>query len=129
MGYERSLGGPNDWGLNAGMYIPVGLHRTFPMRDNSWFNSIGVFLSMIDLGIYVTYRDIEGVESQSTIGFREIFSPGVFFTSQIVGPATFGIGISATPGLLERSDNPDGTKLAAIRGNAFVAIDVTLMPF
>ncbi len=101
--------------------------------------ALGVYLSVLDLGPYASYRKSEsGVNSQPNIGFKQLFSPGVYGTWNIsVGkktsdwlyqsPFVLGVGWSRTPSLLQSSTT--GETVDSTRWQLFLAIDVTLFPF
>lgn len=88
--------------------------------------------------------DEEGAAETPNIGFAQVFSPGVFWRVSIARtPITFGLGLSASPNLRlyrreeDEGDSPDisddglfdARDSWVLRFGAFVAVDVTLLPF
>ncbi len=117
-------------------FAPLGVHLTQPWTEwrpgfvekyDNWFHSGGIFLSLIDLGPMVNAREDKEVESQPNVGFKQLFSPGMFLTLALYKPVTAGIGISATPEILKTEET--GEDISAWRWQVFVAFDLTILPF
>ncbi|MDH5256813.1 MAG: hypothetical protein OEX07_02360 [Gammaproteobacteria bacterium] len=119
------------------IFVPVGLHMSFPIfksqflskkldwANNNKFRSAGLFLSAIDLGTFVAWREAT-YDSQDSVKLFHILSPGIYGTLHVAGPGVVGVGMSATPKLLE---NETGRDISVWRAHVFVAIDLTLFPF
>lgn len=109
--------------LNA--FAPVGIHASWPLKGD-YFNNFGVYLSLLDLGPLVSTREEDGVKSESNVGFKQAFSPGIYGTMHLFGPVNFGIGASKTPGLAEKTT---GGEISVWRVQGFLGVDLTLFPF
>lgn len=125
---------------HTGMFAPVGVDMTWGIADK-W--SLGVMVSVIDLGNLVDYRleekddvpttdasETVDVDTEPKVGFAQIVSPGAYLTLGIYDlPLVIGGGVSLAPGLrtLESSngEKSDGTVLQA---SAFLAVDVSIFP-
>lgn len=120
-------GTPRVEGRNGDVFAPVGIHWTSKRKNSrDWFNYGGVYFSLIDLGPLVNTHSETGVESQPNIGFKQIFSPGLYITGQLYGPLNIGAGASKTPALI-RSNS--GNDITPWRAQIFLALDLTLLPF
>lgn len=122
----------SDAGLAGGLFVPVGIDLTWGLQE---IHSVGVFLSVLDLGAIASFRtkdDIsmgETVEDAPQIGWEQVVSPGLFFEWGI-DRITLGAGVSMTPSL--RKVTVDGAQVDsahALRFGIFAAIDVTIFPF
>jgi hypothetical protein len=108
----------------GGLFAPIGFEASKGFCKDS---SIGVLLSVIDLGALVDFRD--GTNANPNVGFRQVFSPGLYALYGLpIGPITAGGGVSLAPEL--RSVNLNGGTLTqdvnAIRLSVFFAVDVTI---
>lgn len=110
--------------LNA--FASIGIHASWTALKKEYFNNFGIYLSLIDLGPLVSTREGDGVKSESNVGFKQAFSPGIFGTLHLFGPVNFGIGASKTPGLAEKTT---GGEISVWRIQGFFAVDLTLFPF
>jgi hypothetical protein len=138
VGTEKYGTGTAGAGTAYGLFAPLGIHVTTPASRGA-NGALGVYLSVLDLGPYASYRKSEsGVNSQPNIGLKQLFSPGVYGTWNIsVGkknsdwlyqsPFVLGVGWSRTPSLLQSSTT--GETIDSTRWQLFLAIDVTLFPF
>jgi hypothetical protein len=144
VGREKNDGN-HQWGNTRGLFLPVGLHVTWPCERSCYGvgkGARGAFFSLIDLGPYVDYRDSgAGVDRDSRLGLRQLFAPGAYLTWNIStgkahgstwdelfyrSPFVFGIGVARAPALI---DSVTGQRVDATRVQAFFAIDVTMFPF
>lgn len=119
----------------------LGLDLSVPFH-NRIIPHGGLMLSIVDLGSLLSYRTssatvitdtaMEAEVSQvSSVGFAQVFSPGVFARFGVGGsPLVLGAGVAFVPNARQIS-NASGIdeELGAIRWSLFVAIDVTLLPF
>jgi hypothetical protein len=112
--------------LGVQAFVPVGVHVSTPVNIFSWHTSLGGLVSLIELGPLVSTRNESGVQSQANVGFKQIFSPGIYFTMHIKGPFNIGYGVAKTPDLLKSTTGQDITEW---RQQAFIAMDLTLLPF
>ncbi len=113
--------------LDVQAFAPVGVHVSYPIPGKTdWFTYFGGFVSLIDLGPLVSTRDASGVESKANAGFKQIFSPGIYLTLHLKGPFNIGYGVAKTPDLLKSTTGQDITEW---RQQAFIAMDLTLLPF
>jgi hypothetical protein len=142
-GWEWLGGGnvPRARSFQAGVFAPVGLETSWGFGDSS---SLGVLLSVLDLGAVVSFRTasdtkVQGSGSSTTtvdqkpeIGLAQVFSPGIYGLWGIGGtPLVFGVGGALTPELRTVNLQATGTteKATAFRVGAFLAIDITILPF
>lgn len=131
-GYEW-LSGESSKGSNQyGLFAPIGLEASCGF-SKTW--SIGILLSVLDLGALVDVRTDDGssskVNNTSTIGFRQVFSPGGYLVLGLGGgfPLSVGTGISLTPELRSidlAGDTSMAAKANALRFNVFLAVDITI---
>src|SRR5262249_30795253 len=132
---------PSDRAVHGGLFAPVGLEADYGFA-RAW--SAGVLFSAIDLGALLDVRGStthmtpageEKVETTSTLGVRQVFSPGVYGLLGLGGgrdgsPFTLGIGFSLSPELRSATvDGESSRQLNALRLNAFLAIDITIFGF
>ncbi|HSO00123.1 MAG TPA: hypothetical protein VLS89_17645 [Candidatus Nanopelagicales bacterium] len=120
---------------HLGFFAPIGVDLTVGKGDAA---SIGLFLSLIDLGALTDFRLGEGdsdptteVESAPKIGFGQVFSPGAFIVLGVgETPITLGGGVALAPRLREISTvgTDDRSEASALRVSGFVALDLTLFP-
>jgi hypothetical protein len=125
-------------GTAYGLFAPLGIHVTTPAARGA-NGGLGVFVSVLDLGPYASYRRNESsVDAQPNIGLKQLFSPGVYGTWNISlgnrnadwlyqSPFVLGAGWSRTPSLLQSSTT--GETVDSTRWQLFLAIDLTLFPF
>ena len=152
MGRERNDVN-HEWGDTRGLFLPVGLHITWPCERNCYGfgqGARGVFFSVIDVGPYADYRDTgPDVDRDTSLGFKQLFAPGAYLTWNIStnhttganathslaktlddlfyrSPFVFGIGVVRAPALV---DATTGDTVRTTRVQAFFAIDVTMFPF
>ncbi len=152
--YEFTVDAPD--GNAMGIFAPVGLDFTTNIipqsyrntRDTSWltklsngftnwytntFGSWGVFTSVIDLGNFASarYTNDDQMDTKSDIGWPQVISLGVFPHVNIKkSPIVLGAGVSYAPQLRAiKTDTGDTVNRGCIRIMAFIAVDVTLLPF
>jgi len=126
-----------------GLFAPVGIHVTTPVKQKRLFGgAVGVYLSVLDLGPYASYRESSSdIEKQPNVGLRQLVSPGAYLTYNVSwgsvpgttlydwfnkSPWVVGIGVARTPSLLRTTTDESVT---STRWQVFVAVDVTLFPF
>ncbi|MGB5079969.1 MAG: hypothetical protein WBO23_04410 [Burkholderiales bacterium] len=138
VGTEKGGSGSGGAGTTYGLFAPLGIHVTTPAAKGAR-GALGVFVSILDLGPYASYRSNEsGVDKQPNIGLKQLLSPGAYGTWNIScdrkicdwlhqSPFVVGLGWSRTPSLLESSTT--GETVDSTRWQLFFAIDVTLFPF
>jgi hypothetical protein len=131
-GYEWLSGDDTNGSFQGGLFAPVGLEASYGF-SKSW--SIGVLLSVIDLGALVDVRSEGDMDSKvadtSTIGFRQVFSPGVYAVLGLGrAPFALGAGLSLVPEL-RSVDLAEGgsTGANALRFSVFFATDITIFGF
>lgn len=119
----------------------LGLDLSLPLH-NRVVPHAGLMLSVVDLGSLLSYRtssesvmtdaSMEADVSQvSSVGFAQLFSPGVFARIGLGGsPLLLGVGVAFVPNARQVT-NASGVDedLGAIRWSLFLAVDVTLFPF
>lgn len=123
-------------GGQASLYAAVGVEASKGCGTHS---SIGLFLSVIDLGAVTSLHfgnedemaadDHADVETTPEVGVAQVFSPGLYVTASYKR-ATLGVGASLTPKLRNVTD--DGMfveEATALRFGGFVALDITIFPF
>lgn len=111
----------------TGFYAPVGVHAWSPLVPHAAAH-LGLFASVIDVGALTQVRLVEkdGVEQTPTVGFAQVFSPGLFATLGLARtPLLLGLGASATPELRAKGEKD----LPAVRVGGFVAFDIPVFPF
>lgn len=134
-GWERAyqLEGETSFGRQGGLFMPVGIDLSWGLGKS---HSLGAFLSLIDIGAFATFRE-EGagtaadqkVESTPQVGLKQVFSPGAYLVWG-VDRFALGVGAALTPELREVSmDGALVERASALRVGAFVAIDITILPF
>jgi hypothetical protein len=133
-----------DWKGSAdfGGFAPVGLHATTPLVKDLFH--VGAFLGVVDLGALVSTRidsetspdGMSRVGKEPTLGLAQVFAPGLYGTLGLFGsPLVLGIGGEVSPSLRhEVTVDSTGKQVAsndltALRGQAFLALDLTLLPF
>ena len=144
-GYERVA--ETDGG-HGGLSIPVGLEVSVPV-ESSWFSSLGLFVSPVDLGTYADFRlgglTVDGeasedgeaaggvaegasIDEEPAVTVAQVFSPKAALTVGLSRnfPATFGIATSYVPALRGVGG---GAARSAFRVSAFLAVDVPLWIF
>jgi hypothetical protein len=124
-----------------GVFAPIGVHATTPLWN---VLHAGVFVSAIDLGTLVSTRldaetsatDNGRVGKEPTIGIAQIFAPGLFATLGLFNsPVVLGVGGEVAPQLRQETitdstgKQTGSNQLTALRGQAFLALDLTLLPF
>lgn len=125
----------------GGLFAPVGIDVSWGVRQ---MQSVGVFVSLIDLGALMSFRrqtetETSGaggmpsdasVESTPEIGFKQVLSPGVHFVWGIDRFA-LGAGVALSPGLrrVEQDGEVVEADASSFRFGVFAAIDVTIFPF
>lgn len=127
-GYEWLSGSDSHGSKHGGLFAPVGLEASFGF-GRSW--SIGALISAIDLGALVDVRSDSGaaVNNTSTIGFRQVFSPGVHAVLGLCTlPFGLGVGVSLSPEL-RSTDDPTNPHASAVRFSVFLATDITILGF
>lgn len=114
-------------GLQA--FAPIGFQYSWPTKvKKEAFRNWGVFFSLIDLGPIVSTETESGVESETNVGFKQLFAPGLYGTFNLYGPFNVGLGIAKTPDIMNSTDTGD-TITDAWRYQGFIAMDLTLFPF
>jgi hypothetical protein len=142
-GYEwlGEKGIPKAGSAQYGIFAPIGVESAWGFGKNS---SIGVLLTVIDLGALVSFRtssdstphtagmDTVTVEQSPQIGLSQVFSPGLYVVYGIPWtPLTIGAGGSVSPELRSVKFTSTGVeeKAGAFRVGAFLAVDITIFPF
>jgi hypothetical protein len=141
-GYESPVQGASsalraDWA--GGAFAPVGIDVTNPcFGDWAW----GLFVSALDVGQLLTspVGASTGAATASqpamtaipggSVNVVQVLSPGLYLHMSIGNsPITLGAGASVAP-LLRYYADESGTKTpySMIRGNAFVGVDLDLIP-
>ncbi len=133
---------------SLGGFAPIGFHASAPFcaaeSGGNWFH-IGALLSIVDLGALSMVRfknDVSGSGSVSqttssapNVGVGQIFAPGFYLTLGLFkSPIVVGAGGSLGPSLRTvNSTDANGIasadKASVFRFGAFLALDLTLMPF
>lgn len=111
---------------------------------------LGLFLSVIDVGQLFgvaadTKGEVEGsmgedkdveIERGTPLGFVQVFSPGIYVRLGLFDtPATVGVGVARVPEartvtVIEPDDSrSDPNDVDVWRASAWIAMDVTLLPF
>ncbi len=144
-GYERPSGGLRSYadGQTAGLLGTLGLDLSW--RIGTW--TLGPYLSLLDVGQLLsipidvsTKKQSDGsstkAASDGESSLAQLLSPGIYLR---VGagnsPFTLGVGAAFAPALrkyqqLSASDLPTGAEqVSEFRVQAFVGIDLTLLPF
>jgi hypothetical protein len=131
---------PHASSFRGGLFAPIGIEVSRGFGDAS---SIGVFLSVIDLGALVDFRtasetethgtgmEAVQVEQQAVLGFDQVFAPGLHLVWGISDtPLVLGAGAALTPNLRRVTFVGDQTtdEVTALRVGAFLAIDITIFP-
>ena len=149
-GSERLVGNQVVAGQNGSSSIAspvglVGIDLTTPTRW-SVVPSIGLLVSVIDLGSLMSVRFSDNpimvntgngatmatVSKDSTVGFAQVFSPGVFLRLAAGGsPLVLAGGVAWVPDARQVTEMGGGqnVNLSAIRIYATLSVDVTLFPF
>ena len=149
-GYLGAQGGPEWLGgggipkapsFQAGVFAPIGLETSWGFGKSS---SLGVLLTVIDLGAVVSFRtssdttthgtgtDTVTVAQSPQIGLSQVFSPGLYLVYGIpCTPLTLGAGGSLSPELRSVTFTSTGAEeqVSVFRLSAFLAVDVTIFPF
>jgi len=149
-GYLGAQGGPEWLGgggipkapsFQAGVFAPIGLESSWGFGKSS---SLGVLLTVIDLGAVVSFRtssdttthsagmDTVTVAQSPQIGLSQVFSPGLYLVYGIpCTPLALGVGGSLSPELRSVTFTSNGAEeqASAFRVSAFLAVDVTIFPF
>ncbi len=126
-------------GWAGGLMAPIGLEYSWPVAK-AW--SAGLLLSVLDVG-QVTWSRLEeqkqdeeeaGAETVPDTSLSQVFSPGLYLVFGAGNtPFTFGIGGSYAPGLRAYTFSVDDVgaerDISVLRFGAFLAVDVTLLPF
>jgi len=130
---------PSGWA--AGAFASVGIDVSFPVCKNS---AMGFFLSVLDLGQLTSSRltsTVKGTGSEEVradtapeVNVTQVFSPGLYgHISLGDSPFTLGIGASFAPALRKYfftdPADPATQALSTWRVGAFLAVDVTILPF
>lgn len=128
-------------GLAAGALAAVGIDVSFPVLKKS---SMGFFVSVLDLGQLTSSRltstvkgtDDNEVRANTTpeVDFAQVFSPGLYWHVSLGGsPFTVAGGASFAPALrtyfFSDPADPPTRALSTWRVGAFLAVDVTVLPF
>jgi hypothetical protein len=134
-------GVPTASSFHYGIYAPIGFEATMGICKSS---SLGLFLSVLDLGAIVDFRtnsetqtqgsgmEAATVEKAPRVGLAQVFSPGLSVVWGIpTVPLVLGVGGSVTPRLRRVTFVGTDTKeeAAAFQVAAFLAVDVTILPF
>lgn len=143
LGYETPAEGEGRRGSAAGTALgSIGLDVAIPCGN--W--TFGPYISLLDVGQLLSTpigaastTDENGTKSTAEPGGDikavQLFSPGLYLR---VGagntPFTFGVGATVAPKLRQYSDETSAgaskdIALTMIRANAFLAVDVTILPF
>jgi hypothetical protein len=149
-GYLGAQGGPEWLGgggipkarsFQAGVFAPIGFESSWGFGKSS---SLGVLLSVIDLGAVVSFRtssdttihgagtDTVTVAQSPQVGLSQVFSPGLYVVYGIpCTPLALGVGGSLSPELRSVTFTSTGAEeqTSAFRVSAFLAVDVTIFPF
>jgi hypothetical protein len=125
-----------------GLYAPIGFEGTVGLGKRA--GSLGLFFSVLDLGALLNFRteasDAKSSNSTSTVQtdpapaytFKEVFSPGLFLRYGLGPvPLAFGVGAALTPELRRVTvvDNNTRRDVPAFHIGAFLALDLTILPF
>lgn len=110
------------------IFAHIGFHWTTPWRGkgSGWFNYVGFYVPLIDLGGLVNPHTGSDVETQPNVGFKQVFSPGIYLTSNVRGPVLVGFGASRASELLKSKSGANVTPTVV---QLFIALDLTLLPF
>jgi hypothetical protein len=126
-----------------GAFAPVGIDISYPLVKSNYINSVGLFLSAIDIGQLVSQRvssknnqseGVNSVNSNANVGFSQVVSPGAYFRLGLLNsPFVAGFGVSQSPKLRTASLNESKTgykeeDLNSLRYVLFLAVDITLFP-
>lgn len=130
-------------GTAGGVLASVGIDFSGPIyKKCTW--SHGVFISLIDLGQLTWSRFSNLQEAKSgekatanvapEVNFAQIFSPGLYYHISLGdSPFTIGVGSSLAPALrsytFQSTMAPSERALSILRIGAFVAVDITILPF
>lgn len=120
--------------IQGGVFAPVGVEMAYGVCEGL---SLGVFLSLLDLGTLVNFRGEvsdagnTNVESEPAYTFAQVFAPGGYLTLGMSEswPLTFGLGASLVPQLRRVSDATSSRDAAAFRIGAFLAVDLPIFMF
>lgn len=130
------------WAGVVSLSAPVGVHVTTPLGSGKSMVHGGLFVSVIDLGALTATRlekevgdtGEPTVETAPSVGFAQVFSPGILATLGIGrSPVVLGLGASVTPSLRKATIiGQSGTtveEIPAIRLQLLLGIDVPILPF
>lgn len=115
----------------AAAWVPIGIERSGSLGKGLY---AGVFVSIIDIGALTSYRlkssgegDTE-IDKQPEIGFKQVFSPGVFGTLGLGKAFSAGLGVELTPELRTIKDNTDDSeqRRRTVRFAVFAGFDIPL---
>jgi hypothetical protein len=120
--YDKEyLNANNTWDNSLGGYAPVGIEWEFDKQYPR------LFWQVFDLGALVSYQ-LNGSTSTPSVGFQQVFSPGLFFISNFgVEPLAFGIGGAISPQLRTVTVNGNTLGTTDFRLGAFIAMDIPLV--
>lgn len=139
IGYEK-LNATDDKGNfttnSTSVFAPVGIDFSLPIKDfrngvtapKSSDGSLGIFLSVIDLGNLVNQRYAEQgandtISGQSNTTFTQVLSPGFYFKWGIGNsPLVTGVGVSYNPQIRDVKNTPTD----AVVYRAYVGIDIVM---
>lgn len=136
VGGERLAGVEDSGAPIVTLFAPVGVHATAPSCGGHC-EHFGIFLSVLDLGTYVSARlnepsesDMETVASDSTVSIEQVISPGLYVTVGLSDavPLVLGVGGAYAPNA-RRIEAADGSErdAGALRFQAFVAMDIPIV--
>gem|GEM_PF-6514465 len=143
-GFERSLSTtilPADAGEFVAPMGAVGFDFSLPLcpnNSNNW-GSLGLFVPVLDVGALLTASST-APQPMGTMSVRnelnplQFVTPGLFFRWGLPAlPLVFGAGATIAPAsrsiVVSGADRQEHTEtLAVVRGQLFLAVDVTILP-
>lgn len=121
---------------HIGLFAPIGLDLAWALPGEG---SIGVFVSVLDLGALVDFRfdgePVEAAEGDATgtaeaspqVGFGQVVSPGAYLNIGIwKTPLVLGFGAAYSPKLRKINGSLSVGEASAFQMSGYLAVDVSL---